>query len=177
MQRRTRQYLDEGILGAQRFFGSARRRIPMRRRVQAALDGRKVNPHLRANPLVRAPLARASALLRCRTVFRQPVPIGGYLWISRFLLVEWLGTPRMYSRSILGLRTLYFALAAMIHRFRYLKPALAVVLIFIGSKIFVADLLALEKFPAAVSLGITFAIIVAGVVWSLLKTRDQQQLA
>ncbi len=40
--------------------------------------------------------------------------------------------------AILGLRALYFALAAMIHRFQYLKPALAIVLIFIGSKIFVA---------------------------------------
>jgi tellurite resistance protein TerC len=79
--------------------------------------------------------------------------------------------------AILGLRALYFALAAMIHRFRYLKPALAIVLIFIGSKIFLADLLGLEKFPAALSLGITFAIIAAGVVWSLLKTRDPQQPA
>nr|WP_104667390.1 TerC family protein [Ensifer adhaerens] len=79
--------------------------------------------------------------------------------------------------AILGLRALYFALAAMIHRFRYLKPALAVVLIFIGSKIFVADLLGLEKFPAALSLGVTFAIIASGVVWSLVKTREEQQPA
>jgi len=75
--------------------------------------------------------------------------------------------------AILGLRALYFALAAMIHRFRYLKPALAVVLIFIGSKVFVADLLGLEKFPAAFSLGITFAIIATGVIWSLVKTRGE----
>jgi tellurite resistance protein TerC len=74
--------------------------------------------------------------------------------------------------AILGLRALYFALAAMIHRFKYLKPALAIVLIFIGSKIFIADMLALEKFPAAWSLAITFGIIAAGVVWSLVKTRD-----
>lgn len=65
----------------------------------------------------------------------------------------------------------------MIHRFRYLKPALAIVLIFIGSKIFFADLLGLEKFPAVLSLSITSAIIAAGVVWSLLKTRDPQQPA
>lgn len=74
--------------------------------------------------------------------------------------------------AILGLRALYFALAAMIHRFRYLKPALAIVLVFIGSKIFIAELLALEKFPAALSLGITFTIIASGVVWSLIKTRQ-----
>lgn len=75
--------------------------------------------------------------------------------------------------AILGLRALYFALAAMIHRFRYLKPALAIVLIFIGSKVFVADLLGLEKFPAALSLGLTFAIIATGVVWSLVKSRTE----
>ncbi|HRK23654.1 MAG TPA: TerC family protein [Beijerinckiaceae bacterium] len=79
--------------------------------------------------------------------------------------------------AILGLRALYFALAAMIHRFRYLKPALAIVLIFIGSKIFIADLLALQKFPAALSLAITFAIIAAGVIWSLVKTRDEAEKA
>jgi tellurite resistance protein TerC len=74
--------------------------------------------------------------------------------------------------AILGLRALYFALAAIIHRFKYLKPALAWVLIFIGSKIFVADFMGWEKFPASISLGITFAIISAGVLVSLYKTRD-----
>jgi tellurite resistance protein TerC len=73
--------------------------------------------------------------------------------------------------AILGLRALYFALAAMIHRFQYLKSALAIVLIFIGSKIFVADLLGLEKFPAAISLGVTLAIIAVGILWSLYRTR------
>lgn len=73
--------------------------------------------------------------------------------------------------AILGLRALYFALAAIIHRFHYLKYALSVLLIFIGSKIFVADLLGWEKFPAGWSLAITFAILAAGVVFSLWKTR------
>ncbi|EJN04970.1 TerC family protein [Phyllobacterium sp. YR531] len=79
--------------------------------------------------------------------------------------------------AILGLRALYFALAAMIHRFRYLKPALALVLIFIGSKVFAADMLGLEKFPAALSLGVTFAIIASGVVWSIIKTRNDEMEA
>jgi tellurite resistance protein TerC len=73
--------------------------------------------------------------------------------------------------AILGLRALYFALAAMVHRFHYLKHALAAVLIFIGAKIFLADLLGLDKFPPALSLAVTFALLAAGVVWSLLKTR------
>ncbi len=74
--------------------------------------------------------------------------------------------------AILGLRALYFALAAMVHRFHYLKYALAVLLIFIGSKIFVADLFGLAKFPPITSLLITFAILAAGVGWSLWRTRE-----
>ncbi len=73
--------------------------------------------------------------------------------------------------AILGLRALYFALAAMVHRFHYLKYALAVLLVFIGSKILVADALGLAKIPPALSLSITFAILTAGVGWSLWKTR------
>lgn len=76
--------------------------------------------------------------------------------------------------AILGLRALYFALAAIIHRFHYLKYALSLLLVFIGSKIFVADLLGLEKFPANWSLGITFAILGIGVAFSLWKTAKQR---
>ena len=78
--------------------------------------------------------------------------------------------------AILGLRALYFALAAVLHRFAYLKQALAVLLIFIGGKIFVADLLRLEKFPAEWSLGVTFAILTAGVLYSLFRTRQAPPL-
>jgi tellurite resistance protein TerC len=74
--------------------------------------------------------------------------------------------------AILGLRALYFALSAMIDRFHYLKYALAAVLVFIGSKIFVSDfLLEGDKFPPAASLAVTFGIIGAGIVWSLWKTK------
>ena len=74
--------------------------------------------------------------------------------------------------AILGLRALYFALAAMVHRFHYLKYALALLLVFIGSKIFVADALGLAKIPPVASLSITFVILASGVGWSLWKTRD-----
>ena len=74
--------------------------------------------------------------------------------------------------AILGLRALYFALAAVLHRFHYLKYALAILLVFIGSKVFVAELMGWEKFPASWSLGITFAILTVGVVYSLWKSKD-----
>ena len=78
--------------------------------------------------------------------------------------------------AILGLRALYFALAAMVHRFHYLKYALAAVLVFIGAKIFVADfILGGDKFPAGVSLIVTALLIAAGIAYSLWKTRFEPE--
>lgn len=76
--------------------------------------------------------------------------------------------------AILGLRALYFALAAMIHRFKYLKYALALVLMFIGSKIFLVGIVG--KIPAVISLSVTFGLIAGGVLVSLWKTRGQATL-
>jgi tellurite resistance protein TerC len=77
--------------------------------------------------------------------------------------------------AILGLRALYFALAAMVHRFQYLKYALALVLVFIGSKIFVSDfLMDGDKFPPVLSLGVTFALILGGIFYSLWKTKGDE---
>jgi tellurite resistance protein TerC len=75
--------------------------------------------------------------------------------------------------AILGLRSLYFALAALMHRFIYLKYALALVLIFIGGKIFLHGLIG--KIPALLSLGVTFGLLAGGVLLSLLKTRDRPE--
>jgi len=71
--------------------------------------------------------------------------------------------------AILGLRALYFALAAMIHRFRYLKYGLALTLVFIGGKIFAAQLWG--KMPPEWSLSVTLALIGGSVLLSLWKTR------
>ncbi|MGA4446134.1 TerC family protein [Pseudomonas indoloxydans] len=73
--------------------------------------------------------------------------------------------------AILGLRALYFALAALMHRFIYLKYALALVLMYIGGKIFLHDLI---KVPALLSLGVTLGLLAGGVILSLLNTRDQK---
>lgn len=71
--------------------------------------------------------------------------------------------------AILGLRALYFALSAMMHRFVYLKYALSAVLIFIGGKIFWNQLVG--KMDPSISLSITIGILAAGIIFSLLKTR------
>lgn len=70
--------------------------------------------------------------------------------------------------AILGLRALYFALAAMIHRFRYLKYALALILVFIGGKIFLVNIVG--KIPPAFSLSVTVSLLVAGVLFSWWRT-------
>ncbi|PWC31818.1 TerC family protein [Azospirillum sp. TSO22-1] len=74
--------------------------------------------------------------------------------------------------AILGLRALYFALAAMVHRFRYLKYALAGVLVFVGGKIFWTQLYG--KPDPMVSLSVTFALLAGGVAVSLLRTRKEE---
>ncbi len=75
--------------------------------------------------------------------------------------------------AILGLRALYFALAAMVHRFHYLKYALALVLVFIGGKIFWNQIVG--KLDPTISLGVTLALIAGGVVFSLWKTKGEQE--
>ena len=73
--------------------------------------------------------------------------------------------------AILGLRALYFALAALIHRFAYLKYALALVLVFIGGKIFLVGIIG--KTPPVISLSVTLGLLIGGVLLSLYKTRGQ----
>lgn len=73
--------------------------------------------------------------------------------------------------AILGLRALYFALAAMIHRFAYLKYALSAVLIFIGGKIFWNQLVG--KMDPSISLTITVSILASGIIFSLIRTGKQ----
>lgn len=74
--------------------------------------------------------------------------------------------------AILGLRALYFALAATMHRFAYLKYAISAVLIFIGGKIFWNQLFG--KIDPLVSLSITLGILMAGIIVSLIKTRQDK---
>lgn len=71
--------------------------------------------------------------------------------------------------GVLGLRAKYFAQAAMNHRFTYLKYALALVLVFIGTKIFLVGIVG--KIPPVFSLSVTFGLIAGGVVYSMWKTR------
>ena len=72
--------------------------------------------------------------------------------------------------AILGLRALYFALAAAVHRFRYLQASLATVLVLIGIKIFLVPMGI--KIDTALSLAVTVVVLASGVFYSLWKTRN-----
>jgi len=66
--------------------------------------------------------------------------------------------------AILGLRAMYFLLAAMAERFHLLSYGLAVVLVFIGSKMLLIDVF---KIPVAVSLGVVFSILAVTMILSV----------
>lgn len=70
--------------------------------------------------------------------------------------------------AVVGLRAMYFAIAAIIHRFVYMKYSLAIILIFIGGKAFYGHYV--DKVPAFVSLGITLALLAGGILVSMWKT-------
>jgi tellurite resistance protein TerC len=78
--------------------------------------------------------------------------------------------------AILGLRSLYFVLAGMIHKFHYLKLGLSVVLTFVGLKMVLVDI---YKIPTAASLGVIVSILIIAVGASLWRAQraDKTQKA
>ena len=81
--------------------------------------------------------------------------------------------------AILGLRSLYFALAGAVHKFRYLKVSLALVLLVVGVKMLVAGWLKelLGKHFNAVLLLVVLAILAVGVAASLAADRRDARRA
>jgi tellurite resistance protein TerC len=70
--------------------------------------------------------------------------------------------------AILGLRSLYFVLAHAMGRFEKLKIGLAAVMIFVGGKMLMHDLV---HVPNLISLAVVVAVIGSSIVWSLWRTR------
>ncbi len=76
--------------------------------------------------------------------------------------------------AILGLRALYFVLAGAITKFRYLRPGLSVILIFVGAKMLAVHY---YKLPIGLSLGIICAILALAIGASLWeRNRSEQQV-
>ena len=73
--------------------------------------------------------------------------------------------------AILGLRAMFFLLADLNTRFHLLKYGLALVLVFVGTKMLIADF---YKVPIGLALGIVAMILAASVTASLIATRNRQ---
>jgi tellurite resistance protein TerC len=73
--------------------------------------------------------------------------------------------------AILGLRSLYFALAGMMNLFHYLKIGLSVVLTFVGVKMLLAEI---YPIPIGIALGIIGAVLILSVVASLLWPKPEK---
>ena len=75
--------------------------------------------------------------------------------------------------AVLGLRPLYFMLAGMIQRFVYLQTGLSVVLVFVGVKFMISDVVG--KVPIWVSLPFIATVVTASILASLWKTRGEKR--
>jgi tellurite resistance protein TerC len=70
------------------------------------------------------------------------------------------------AMAILGLRSLYFVLGGAVGKLRYLKPALAAILAFVGTKMLTSDVF---EIPVAASLAVIAVILSVGVAASFLR--------
>ncbi|HYO69187.1 MAG TPA: TerC family protein [Archangium sp.] len=75
--------------------------------------------------------------------------------------------------AILGLRSLFFVLAGAVEKFSYLKVGLSAVLVFVGAKMALVDVV---KVPPAVSLGVIALLLGGSIVASLLKARALERV-
>ncbi|MGH9532867.1 MAG: TerC family protein [Terriglobales bacterium] len=75
--------------------------------------------------------------------------------------------------AILGLRSVYFALAGMMEIFHYLHYGLAVILIFIGAKMMMAEI---YKVPIGAALGVVAGVLAISIIMSVIKPHKKARL-
>jgi tellurite resistance protein TerC len=73
--------------------------------------------------------------------------------------------------AILGLRTLYFALAGLVNIFHYLNLGMSVILIFIGAKMVLTDM---YKIPIGVALSVIVGILAVSIAASLIMPKSEK---
>lgn len=74
--------------------------------------------------------------------------------------------------AILGLRSLYFVLSHMMDLFHYLHYGLSIILVFIGGKMLLTDIV---HIPITWALGVVFAVLAISVCLSILRTRNSNK--
>ncbi|MFM7766404.1 MAG: TerC family protein, partial [Bacteroidota bacterium] len=73
--------------------------------------------------------------------------------------------------AILGLRSLYFALAHIIDRFKYLSVGLSVILIFVGLKMVMVDIYKVEIHHSLIFI---ISVLITSVIFSVLRTGSKK---
>ena len=120
------------------------------------------------------PLLVVLALIETTDVVFAADSIPAVLAISRNTFIVF--TSNVFA--VLGLRSLYFALARLMHAFHYLSYGLALILIFIGLKLLGEDYLRAHfnlALPVPVSLGIVGALLLGSVAASLRWPKASQE--
>lgn len=70
--------------------------------------------------------------------------------------------------ALLGLRALYFALGGVMQRFHYLHYGFAIILVFVGIKMLLADI---YKIPIGIALGVIASVLFISVIVSVVRPR------
>lgn len=137
-----------------------RRVVPM----STEYDGDKLFSR-RTGSLVATPMVAALALIATFDVVFAVDSIPAIFAVTRETFIVYAAN----AFSLLGLAALYFVLADLIDRFRYLNLGLAAVLVFVGLKMTLADV---YKVPVYVSLAVILLILAAAVTASLVRSGE-----
>ena len=131
-------------------------------------DGQKLFTR-RTGALLATPLFAVLVLIESTDVVFAVDSIPAVLAVTREPFIVFASN----AFAILGLRALYFCLAGMADRLRYLNRGLGVILAFVGLKMLLAEVIHL---PTAVSLGVVAAVLAITVVASLLSDRRHRPI-
>lgn len=69
--------------------------------------------------------------------------------------------------AILGLRSIYFLLARLVHLFKYLRYAVSIVLVFVGIKMLLTDF---YKIPVGIALGVVIGVVSLSIIASIISS-------
>jgi tellurite resistance protein TerC len=128
--------------------------------------GPKFSVRLEGGRRVLTPLALVLIVIEGTDLVFAVDSIPAILGISRDPFIVY----RSNVCAILGLRSLYFLLAGLIDRFVYLRPALSVILTFIGFKMLLSDI---YHIPTTISLSFVALVLLTAIGLSLAAKRER----
>ncbi|HEV7415910.1 TerC family protein [Tianweitania sediminis] len=163
---------EEPDLEQNAIYNFLRRRF----RITSVLDGRNfttMQPDPKTGKLVRflTPLGVALIMVEAVDLIFAVDSVPAVFAVTQDTFIVY--TSNIFA--ILGLRALYFALAAAMNRFRYLQVSLAIVLVLIGIKVTLVPFGI--HLDTLLSLVATISILAGGVFYSMWKTRNEPNIS